>query len=72
MGFSTVPLLWGGVREPTLVGIWVEDMVIRTTVWKAACGLAGQAELRPMQGEVELVGLTDGLNVDQKAKKSPG
>lgn len=67
-----MPLLWGGVREPALVGVWVEDMVIRTTVQKAACGLAGQAELRPRQGEVELVGLTDALNVDQKAKKSPG
>lgn len=50
----------------TTVGIWVEDMAIITTVWKAACGLAGQAELRPRRGEVELVGLTDGLDVDQR------
>lgn len=67
-----MPLLRGGVREPTLVGVWVEDMVIRTTVRKAACVLAGQAELRPRRGEVELVGLKDGLNVDWEAKKSPG
>lgn len=61
-----MPLLWERRRGHTTVGIWVEDMAVITTVWKAACGLADQAELRPRQGEVELVGLTDGLDVDQR------
>lgn len=41
----------------TTMGIWVEDLAIITTVWKAACGLVVQAEL---------VGLTDGRDVGQR------
>lgn len=61
-----MPLLRERCRGQTTMGIWVEDLAIRTTVWKAACGLVVQAELGPRQDEAELVGLTDGWDVGQR------
>lgn len=48
-----------------------EDLAIRTTVWKAACGLVVQAELGA-GGDLRLVGLTDGWDVGHREPRRVG